>query len=29
MYAVARLKVPSDVDDTIRGWLAEAYAEDA
>ena len=29
MYAVVRLKVPSDVDDTVRGWLAEAYAEDA
>ena len=27
-YCVVRLKVPSDVDDIVRGWLAEAYAED-
>ena len=27
-YCVVRLKAPSDIDDTIRGWLAEAYAND-
>lgn len=27
-YYVVRLKLPSDVDDTVRGWLAEAYADD-
>lgn len=27
-YYVARLKLPSDVTDDVRGWLAEAYEND-
>lgn len=28
-YYVVRLKIPSDVNDVVRGWLAESAAEDA
>lgn len=27
-YYVVRLKIPSDVTDDVRGWLAEAYEND-